>query len=69
MILDLSSWALSPKSTPVLPGFGSLWLPLLSFALVELAFLHIHMGHFLLETGSSNTKEMDTCLALPLVTG
>lgn len=56
MRLDLA-WTL--KSTPVLPDFGSHLLPLLLFALVELVFLRIHMGNLFLETGSTNTKEVD----------
>lgn len=54
-------WALSwmLKSTPVLEGFGSRLSPLLLFAMDELVFLRIHMGNLFLETGSSNTKEVD----------
>lgn len=49
----------------VLPGFGSDLLPFLSFALAKWVVLYIHVGHFLLETGSSNTKEVDIPPPLP----
>lgn len=49
----------------VLPGFGSDLLPFLSFALAKWVVLYIHVGRFLLETGSSNTKEVDIPPPLP----